>query len=92
MSIVEVRHRASEALQKPSMHETARHESKLWIFDPVSSRAAERKQEANAASLSGDDGKLGVLQPAWFLIGDFVASKPQHGPAWAEHGRRHDGG
>ena len=45
MSMVEVRHRASEALQKPSMHETAKHESRLWIFDPVSSRATERKQE-----------------------------------------------
>jgi hypothetical protein len=48
MSMVEVRHRASEALQKPSLHETARHESRLWIFDPVSSRAAKRKQETNA--------------------------------------------
>src|SRR5262249_27127287 len=26
------------------------------------------------------------------LIGDFVASKPQHGTARAEHDRRHDGG
>jgi hypothetical protein len=59
MRMVEVRHRASEALQKPSMHETAGHESRLWIFDPVSSRAAERKQETNAPSLSGDDGKIG---------------------------------
>jgi hypothetical protein len=39
MSMVEVRHRASEASQKPSIHETAGHESRLWIFDPVSSRA-----------------------------------------------------
>jgi hypothetical protein len=66
MSMVEVRHRASEALQKPSMHETAGHESRLWIFDRVSSRAAYRKHETNAPSLSGDDGKLGVLQAAWF--------------------------
>jgi hypothetical protein len=36
MSMLEVRHRAPEALQKPSMHETAGHESRLWIFDPVS--------------------------------------------------------
>ena len=66
MSMVEVRHRASEALQKPSMHETAGYESRLWIFDQVSSGAAERKQETNAPSRSGDDGKLGVLQAAWF--------------------------
>jgi hypothetical protein len=56
MSMVEVRHRASEALQKPLLHETARHEWRLWIFDPVSSRAAKRKQETNAPSLSGDGG------------------------------------
>jgi hypothetical protein len=53
-------------LQKPSMHETAGHESRLWIFDPVSSRALERKQETNAPSFSWDDGKLDVLQAAWF--------------------------
>src|SRR5262249_47313981 len=44
MSMVEVRHRASEALQKPSMHETAGHKSRLWIFDQVSSGAAESRQ------------------------------------------------
>src|SRR5262249_62280798 len=59
MSMVEVRHRASEALQKPSMHETAGHESRLWIFDPVSGRAADKKHETNAPSLSGDDGQIG---------------------------------
>ena len=59
MSMVEVRHRASEALQKPSMHEMAGHKSRLWIFDQVSSGAAERKRETNAPSRSGDDGKLG---------------------------------
>ena len=37
-----------------------------WIFDQVSSGAAERKQETNAPSRSGDDGRLGVLQAAWF--------------------------
>src|SRR5262249_28433809 len=26
------------------------------------------------------------------LIGDFAASNAQHGTAWAEHGRGHDGG
>ena len=52
MRMVEVRHRASEALQKPSMHETAGHESRLWIFDPVSGRAADKKHETNAPSLS----------------------------------------
>ena len=41
MSMVEVRHRGSEALQKPSLHETAGHKSRLWIFDQVSSGAAE---------------------------------------------------
>ncbi len=66
MRMVEVRHRASEALQKPSMHETAGHGSRLWIFDPVSGRAADKKHETNAPSLSGDDGKLGVLQAGWF--------------------------
>ena len=66
MSMVEVGHRASEALQKPSLHETAGHESRLWIFDLVSGRAAERKEETNAPSLSGDEGKLGVLQAEWF--------------------------
>jgi hypothetical protein len=66
MSMVEVRHRASEALQKPSMHETAGYQSRLWIFEQVSSGAAERKQETNAPSRSGDDGKLGVLQAVWF--------------------------
>ena len=66
MSIVEVKQRGSEALQKPSMHETAGHESRLWIFDPVSSRAVESKQETNAPSFPGDDGKLDVLQAAWF--------------------------
>jgi hypothetical protein len=63
MSMVEVRHRASEALQKPSLHETAKHESRLWIFG---SRAAEKKEETNASSLSGDEDKLGVLQAEWF--------------------------
>jgi len=53
-------------VQKPSMHETAGHESRLWIFDPVSGRAADKKHETNAPSLSGDDGKLGVLQAGWF--------------------------
>ena len=43
MRMVGVRHRASEALQKPLLHETAGHEFRLWIFDPVCSRAAERK-------------------------------------------------
>jgi hypothetical protein len=70
MSMVEVRHRASEALQKPSMHETAGHKSRLWIFDQVSSGAAERKQETNAPSRSEDDGKLGVLQAAWVTLLD----------------------
>ena len=51
MSIVEVRHRASEALQKPLLHETAGHESRLWIFDPDLVAAQLRgKQETNAPS------------------------------------------
>ena len=66
MSMVEVRHRASEALQKPSMHETAGYQSRLWLFEQVSSGAAERKQETNAPSRSGDEGKLGILQAAGF--------------------------
>src|SRR5262245_10211908 len=61
MSTVEVRHRASEALQKPSMHETARHESRLWIFDPVSSRAAERKQEAKRSEPLWGRRQIGCL-------------------------------
>src|SRR5262249_35986667 len=35
------------------MHETAGHKSRLWIFDQVSSGAAERKQDTNARSRSG---------------------------------------
>ena len=66
MSIAEVKQRASEALQKPSMHETAGYQSRLWLFEQVSSGAAERKQETNAPSRSGDEGKLGILQAAWF--------------------------
>jgi hypothetical protein len=66
MRMVGVRHLASEALQKPLLHETAGHECRLWIFDPVCSRAAERKHERNAPSLTWDDGKWGVLQAAWF--------------------------
>src|SRR5262252_3939809 len=88
MRMVEVRHRASEALQKPSMHETAGHESRLWIFDPVSSRAAEREQERNGPSLSWDDGKLGVLQAAWFAHRWFcwieAAARNSLGRAWSE--------
>jgi hypothetical protein len=30
------------------LHETAGHKSRLWIFDQVSSGAAEREQETNA--------------------------------------------
>ena len=92
MSMVEVRHRASEALQKPSMHETAGHESRLWIFDPVSSRAVERKQETNAPSFSGTTANWTFCKLRGLLIGDFVGSKPQHGTTWAYHGRRHDDG
>src|SRR5215831_6750405 len=59
MSMVEVRHRASGALQKPALHETAGSESRLWIFDLVSSGAAERKAETSAPSLSGGRGQIG---------------------------------
>src|SRR6516162_3568530 len=92
MNMVETRHRASKALQKPSMHETAGYESRLWIFDQVSSGAAERKQETNAPSRSGTTANWAFCKLCGLLIGDFVGSKPQHGTAWAYHGRRHGGG
>src|SRR5262249_5929720 len=93
MSMVEVRHRASGALQKPALHETAGSESRLWIFDLVSSGAAERKAETSAPSLSGGTrANWAFCKLSGLLIGDYVGSKPQARTAWAEHGRRHDGG
>src|SRR5215510_5068711 len=62
------RHRVSEALHKPLFLDSAAHEFTLCIFDPVCSRAAERKHETNAPSVSWDDGKWGGLQDAWFAL------------------------
>src|SRR5215472_1455907 len=92
MSMVEVRHRASEALQKPSMHETAGHESRLWIFDQVSNGAAEGSKKRTHRAALGTSANWAFCKLLGLLIGDFVGSKPQAGTAWAEHGRRHDGG
>src|SRR5215831_10118986 len=84
MSMVEVSHRASEALQKPSMHETAGHKSRLWIFDQVSSaRLRGSKKRTHRAAL-GTTANWAFCELRGLLIGDFVGSKPQAGTAWAE--------
>src|SRR5262249_20962131 len=49
-------------------------------------------KKRNVANLSGTTANWVFCKLRGLLIGDFVASKPQHRPAWAEHGRRHDGG
>jgi hypothetical protein len=68
------------------MHETARHESGLWIFDPVSSRAAERKQETNAASLSGDEANWEIRPDVGCAAPASAQSNGQADACWPAHG------
>src|SRR5262249_50149310 len=70
MSMVEVRHRASEALQKPSMHETAGHKSRLWIFDqghsgfaPENLTTLPHLSISSAASFPKSAGEPGMTVP-----------------------------
>src|SRR5215831_523199 len=52
MSMVEVRHRASEALQKPSMHETAGHGTGYgYLIKLVAARLRGSKKRTHRAAL-----------------------------------------
>src|SRR5262249_57885133 len=93
MSMVEVRHRASEALQKPSLHETAGDEFRLWRFDRVGCRCFERRQGADVWRVGG---KFGVCGRCGLLAGDSVGSigtrKPQRDADWVTGGCCHQYG
>jgi hypothetical protein len=87
MRMVEVGHGPSEALQKPSMHETAGHESSYgYLIQLVAARLRGSKKRTQRASL-GTTANWVFCKLGGLLIGDCAASKPQHGTAWAEHGR-----
>src|SRR5262245_65818144 len=92
MSMVEVSHRASEALQKPSMHETAGHKSRLWIFDQVSSaRLRGSKKRTHRAAL-GTTANWAFCEIGRASCRERVESKAQAGTAWEESGGRYEGG
>jgi hypothetical protein len=62
-----------------------------YLIQLVAAQLRGSKKRTRRASV-GTTANWEFCKPRGLLIGDFVASKPQHGPAWAEHGRRHDGG
>src|SRR6266566_5469108 len=92
MRMVEVGHGPSEALQKPSMHETAGHESSYgYLIQLVAARLRGSKKRTQRASL-GTTANWVFCKLRGLLIGVLLHRSRSTGTAWAEHGRRHDGG
>jgi hypothetical protein len=92
MRMVEVRHGPSEALQKPSMHETAGHESSYgYLIQLVAARLRGSKKRTQRAS-RGTTANWVFCKLRGLLIGVLLHRSRSTGTAWAEHGRRHDGG
>jgi hypothetical protein len=72
MSMVEVRHRASEALQKPSMHETAGTRPGYgYLIKLVAARLRGIKKRTRRAAL-GTTANWAFCKLVGLLIGDFV--------------------
>ena len=66
MSMVEVRHRASEALQNLRCTKPRSTSPGYGYLIQLVAAQLRGSKKRNAASLSGDDGKLGVLEAVWF--------------------------
>jgi MFS family permease len=62
-----------------------------YLIKLVAARLRGSKKRTHRAAL-GTTANWAFCKLRGLLIGDFVGSKPQHGTAWAEHGRRHGGG
>src|SRR5262249_19056841 len=62
-----------------------------YLIQLVAAQLRGSKKGTHRASL-GTTANWAFCKLRGSLIGDFVASKPQHGTTWAEHSRRHDDG
>jgi len=62
-----------------------------YLIQLVAAQLRGSKKRTQRASL-GTTANWTFCKLRGLLIGDFVASKPQHGTTWAERGRRHDDG
>ena len=83
---------SSEALQKPLLHETAGQGPGYgYLIQFVAAQLRGSTKRTHRASL-GTTTNGAFCKLRGLLIGDFAASKPHHGTAWAEHGGGHDGG
>jgi hypothetical protein len=92
MRMVGVRHRASEALQNLCCTKPRGTSSGYgYLIQFVAAQLRRSTKGRHGASL-GRTANGAFCKLRGLLIGDFAASNAQHGPAWAEHGRGHDGG